>query len=428
MRFIDSIDFFRLVNLISDAHERIFLSLPSIDFEVAELLAGYKGKANIKIVIDNSEETIRNGYGELKGIEKLRLAGIELKESEGNLISFIIVDEIGYFLFPESKIFSADPRGTNAVKIDPVTIELLVLHFFKTADEVDESDEHTKAIGKSYTYFEKAFEEILENGIEINSKAFDEDRYIEIKENLVQNPPIQPDIRRILDVYTTRFQYVELIAKNIKIGQHRANMPEDSIPVQNKELRKRLISSIKAFEDIERSIELLELGELESKVKDIRKKYLIPITCRNGKNIIRKEQLEAFRNSVQSLNEEFKTISQKLKSVLTAEIEKTIVQIRQEWKLIFKQFPPDELKNVPISSADYQKKIDLILNRMIREIKFPPLDKIISEFSLSAYYFELTWDDLKDDKLMEELCKKGVIETSDQIELAKFKKVVGARK
>ena len=31
-----------------------------------------------------------------------------------------------------------------------------------------------------------------------------------------------------------------------------------------------------------------------------------------------------------------------------------------------------------------------------------------SEFSLSAYYFELTWDDLKDDKLMEELCKKGV--------------------
>ena len=290
MRFIDSIDFYGLVNLISDAHERIFLSLPSIDFEVAELLAGYKGKANIKIVIDNSEETIRNGYGELKGIEKLRLAGIELKESEGNLISFLIVDEIGYFLFPESKIFSADPRGTNAVKIDPVTIELLVLHFFKTDAEVDESAaEHSKAIGKSYTNFEKAFEEILENGIGINSKAFDEDRYIKIKGNLVQNPPIQPDIRRILDVYTTRFQYVELIAKNIKLGQHRANMPEDSIPVQNKELRKRLISSIKAFEDIERSIELLELGELESKVKDIRKKYLIPITCRNGKNIIRKE-------------------------------------------------------------------------------------------------------------------------------------------
>lgn len=333
---------------------------------------------------------------------------------------------ISYFL--KAEYFQLNP-GPNAVKIDPVTIELLCLHFFSSSELIDDSSEgHSKALSQSYTFFEKAFEEINENGIAVNSTNFDEEKYDNVKKQLEINRPIQPDIRRILEVYTTRFQYVELIARNIKVGQHRAHMPEDSIPVQNKELRKRLISSIKAFENIERSIELLELGDLEGKVKDLRKDFLIPVTCRNGKNLITKNRLIDFKEKVEALNKEFAAVAQKLKKVLDSEIEKTKQQVRNEWKHIFNQFPPEELKHMQSKSEEYGRKLELILNRMIREIKFPQVDKIVTDFSLNAYYFELTWDDLKDDRLIEELCKKGVVEKNDQIQLADFKKAIAQKK
>jgi hypothetical protein len=429
MKFIETLNFGSIVELLALAKNSVYISLPGVDEEIAKALITFNKKIDINVLFDNSESSIRSGYGEIKAIEMLREGGIKLKECSGNFISFIISDDTGYFIFPQSRIFSAEPSGPNAVRIDPVTIQLLLLQYFGTPERIDKySEGHTNALGKTYTYFERAFEEMNEEGAQVKSISFDDGKYDEIKKQINQNPPVEPDIRRILDVYTTRFQYVELIAKNIKIGQHRANMPEDSIPVQNKELRKRLISSIKAFENIERSIELLELGELESKVKDIRKEFLIPITCRNGKNLIKKERLVAFRAQVEVLNEEFKTISKKLKGVLTAEIERTKEQIRNEWRLIFKQFPPEELKDVTEKDNDYQKKIELILNRMIREIKFPPLDKIVTEFSLNAYYFELTWDDLKDDVLIAELIKKVVIEETDQTKLADFKKALGQKK
>lgn len=429
MKFIETLDYYSLVDLISESKHRLCVSLPGIDEKLAEALISHKDQAQITVLVDNSESTIRRGYGDIKAIEKLREAGIHLNECNGNFISFIISDDIGFFIFPESRIFSDDPQGPNAVKIDPVTIQLLCFHYFPSRGAKDEFAEgHTKALNRTYLYFEKTFEHIQEEGIEVESKDFDQERFNTINQALKINQPIQPDIRRILEVYTTRFQYVELIAKNIKIGQHRAHMPEDSIPVQNKELRKRLISSIKAFENIERSIELLELGDLEGKVKDLRKDFLIPITCRNGKNLITKDRVVDFRVKVEGLNKEFASVAQKLKKVLDAEIEKTKEQVRNEWKHIFKQFPPEELRNMETKSEEYGRKLELILNRMIREIKFPPVDKIVTDFSLTAYYFELTWDDLKDDRLVEELCKKGVIEKNDQNQLADFKKAIAEKK
>lgn len=109
MKFIETLNYGSIVDLISQAKERICISLPGIDVELADALVRLKASAEIIVLLDNSEATIRSGYGEIEGIEELRKAGIRLKECTGNFVSFIILDDIGYFVFPQSRIFSAEP-------------------------------------------------------------------------------------------------------------------------------------------------------------------------------------------------------------------------------------------------------------------------------------------------------------------------------
>ena len=72
MNFISKIDYQQLITIAFDAKDRLLISLPGIDDTLAEALLAVKHDVEIKVVIDNSEDSIRNGYGEVEAIEKLR--------------------------------------------------------------------------------------------------------------------------------------------------------------------------------------------------------------------------------------------------------------------------------------------------------------------------------------------------------------------
>ncbi len=124
--FISHIGFKEIINLISKAKESIVFSSPNIHDEVSHAIFSYKKENNvnnIKILIDNSENNYRNGYGEINAIDKLKKAGIDIYDLKGNFVSFIICDDIGYYLFTQSRIFSSDDDlSSNAVLIDPISI------------------------------------------------------------------------------------------------------------------------------------------------------------------------------------------------------------------------------------------------------------------------------------------------------------------
>lgn len=109
MSYITTLYWATIVDKINEAKESIHIALPSIDEELSECLITLHPdkKITIKICVDNTENTIRNGYGETHDIEKLLQAKIEVKQLNGNRVSFILIDKKGYFIFPESRIFSA---------------------------------------------------------------------------------------------------------------------------------------------------------------------------------------------------------------------------------------------------------------------------------------------------------------------------------
>lgn len=110
MSFIQSIDAYYIADLIKLSNIRIILCVPGLFHETGNLIvekyrSGFK---NIKVIINCSEKIIRQGYAEIEAIQKLRDAGVPVFDQPDNLVSFIIVDDIGYFLFPQSRIFLED--------------------------------------------------------------------------------------------------------------------------------------------------------------------------------------------------------------------------------------------------------------------------------------------------------------------------------
>lgn len=137
-RFIERFDITNFGRLISDATNKIFISIPNVHGELAkELLEAKQRISNIKIVVDCSEDSFRNGYGRADSIECLEAAGIEIFESQKNRVSFIICDEKGYFIFPESRIFVHGDVGNNAVKMDPISQLHLISYFFSSENQTE---------------------------------------------------------------------------------------------------------------------------------------------------------------------------------------------------------------------------------------------------------------------------------------------------
>ena len=46
--------------------------------------------SDVKIIIDLTEDNIRNGYGDIESIEELKKAGVEVYELKKNFVSFVI--------------------------------------------------------------------------------------------------------------------------------------------------------------------------------------------------------------------------------------------------------------------------------------------------------------------------------------------------
>ncbi|HWS60107.1 MAG TPA: hypothetical protein VN182_04180, partial [Flavobacterium sp.] len=81
MKQFEKIYFPKFVEEIFNASENLYLSLPSIHQEMADaliLVKQQKPTIKIKVVVDNSEESIRNGFGDIEGIDKLKKNDIQI--------------------------------------------------------------------------------------------------------------------------------------------------------------------------------------------------------------------------------------------------------------------------------------------------------------------------------------------------------------
>lgn len=430
MKLIETITFNEICDLIDKAESHLYISLPSIDEEIACALIEFDKSDITQIVIDNSEEVIRNGFGEQKGLDLLRGGNFKILQSDGNLISFIISDNTGYFIFPQSKIFLEKATGANAFKLDPVTIQLLIQNFFPSENLIDEATfSQVASIGDSIKHFETAFNEIRENGTEASISQFDNEKYTAIQKNLKVNPPLSPNLQRQINTYTAKIQFVELKFTGGNLENKIAQLPKKAIPINSDELKNLLLTRIKMFQDISKDSNYKKFQEFKDKIEKLRKDFLIPITCRPSKSIIKMERKESFLRELEKLKDE----SKKMTKVLTTTLEEgklnTIDLLRKELETFFKTNEPQELKDIDVDRADIkERKQTEIINSIVSSVKFPEVSDLIESISLSELFYDLTWNDFKDEKLHKEFLEKKVMIEDEINSIVDLKKVFDVRK
>ena len=426
MKFIETLSYSKILELIFDAKTELFISLPSIDNEIAEALIERANEVIIKVVIDNSEETIRNGYGDVKAIYKIINSGIEVKQCNGNFISFIISDKNGYFIFPQSRIFTEEPKGNNAIKIDPTTIYLLINNFFIVATNLYEiQNEIDDVISMSMDHFKDVSSGIHPKNI--LSQNFNEKEFQAMKRNLDIRPPLEPDIQRQINVYTAKIQYVELKFSGGGIENTIATLPKKAIPINSDELKNLLLTKIKMFQDLSENTDYQEFLKLKTKVELLRKGFLTPITCREGKSIIKIEFLEEFKHELDLLKKEAMKLNEVLPEVLEEAKLNTIDLLLKELKIFLTNNEPEELKKI-LKEELKVRMLNALIKTIIESVKFPDIKKLIEHISLNANYYDLTWNDFRDEKLLQELERKKVMKQEDIYSIINLKKAFDIKK
>lgn len=423
-----------IIDLISLTKDNLIISLPNIYFEISDSIIEYSRKIKkLKLIIDNSEDNFRNGYGDYKDVEKLRSNNIEIYEIKGNMVSFIISDETGYFLFPQSRIFSSELDLTsNAVLMDAVTLINIKSYFFPPENEKEKEDYTNEIIEvkKNIDNNIKHAIDIIESKTEIpfKPKKFDTNNFENVKKKLEVNPPEHPDLKRQINTYISKIQFVELSFIGINFNSKEIKIPSKILPYKDENIKKKLNTKMKLFGDIKEKVEYKGFSEYLQKYDKLREDYLFPIKCREQKNIIKMLRKNEFIDSLENLRKQLNDENTKLKAFMKEEILKSKSTIKKELRAFLKENPPEYLKTYDNNKNLFDESVNDKVDEMVNSIKFPEPDDITSKMVIKCRFYDLTIEDFKDNELLGELDERNIMEKNDIESIIEWKKAFESKK
>lgn len=434
MPYIKSLNESDLCNLILQTKKELFLVMPLLHPAVMEsvnkLSDKTDGKISINLGMDFSPETFRQGYGELESFDFQKLARYNTQNIQDNRIAFLISDDMGYFLFIESRyLIPAEKATINAVKIDPISIVRLKHHFFKPYEKKTLEDLLANAIIDESIRFKDVEQEFKSKGI-IESKNIDPQIVKAVTDDLKTNPPLKPDYKRIVEYYSTKFQYVKLIFKGANLQSKKIELPKNALPVNDPSLRKRLETKLNLFNNEDETVIFPELEDLKEKIKQIREKYLIPLKIRE-ENLLDLTNKHEFVQKVEKLKEEIKKTFKPIISQIEDLIEETKNNLLSELITFYAENPQLISGNDLFlgSGNDYHLRVAKNkANEIIHKIKWPAAYELVGQMGLQLFYSNITKEDLSNKALLEELIDRKVITEADKTSLADFGKGIDLQK
>ncbi len=418
-----------LISLVDATQNALYLCMPSIHKEVADAISylaynrDFEGiDVGIHLLIDFDAQTFRQGYGDFQSIEDLIIGSFEVKTLKDNRISFIISDDIGYYLFIESRsLIPADKETINAIKIDPVSIVRLKKYFFSHAEELDFEDELTNAIIEESKLLAKANEILSQNiasVLEITTPELEM-----LVDDLTKNPVLNPDFKRIVEFYSNKFQYVKLKFEGANLKNRKIKLPPKALPIRDATLKKRLDTKLNLFEaeDAEKTFAALE--QFNNSVSTLRETFLKKVKSRE-ESIMSKMVKVEFVNAFEDLKNSLPDLKNQTLYKISAHIENTKERLLKELPEFLAENPkalfPDH-PNLWENNHEYilqEAKSQAI--EIIHRIRWPYAHELVDEFNLDIQFSDITFEDLKNEQFRSDLKECGLINDDDANQLAEF--------
>ena len=343
------------------------------------------------------------------------------------MVSFIITDDSGYYLFPQSRIFSGDEDLTsNSAKISPLDVIKLKNYFFPPKNKEREDELKNEVIEQYKKTIEQTINEIdSTNERQFALQELDEDKLKQVVENLEEMPPDEPDLKRKLDTYISKIQFVELRFEGANFTSKDITIPPKALPYKNEEIRKKLLTKMKLFTDLKNRDELRKYNLFITNFKSIKEKYLTPLTCRKDKSIVRIENKLKFKEEIDEVKEKLTEIQKSLLAFLNNEMITSKEEIKKELEIFIKENPPDKFKDYP-RPLENRIIIDEV-NNIVYSINFPDAKNILNKLDISYSFYDLTLEDFRDKHFIDELKTRNIINIDNQT-IVEMEKVFGTKK
>lgn len=423
--YLTKLSFGVLKDLILDARKRVYFAYPSLHPEVATAIEERikKDNCDIRIIIDPSEKNFRQGFGDIKAVDKLRNLGINILEASDNLISFIISDDCGYFIFPQSRILEEDGKLINAVRLSKLDI-LKITNYYFPPETIKEKDEFINLTSDSYQEVEEELKNIVQNIDKkdriVFTKKLDETKLVEVRKNLELNKPLEPDIRRMIDVYTAKIQIVEVSFTGVKFDKRKIPIPVEALPIRDDRLIQILETKIKLFENLRSDNALWKLKWLNNQVEELRKEYTVSLKGKTNKRVIILNKKNEFIDKLDKLEKDVENLKREALSLFDSEIKKALETISVTLSNYLKEAKPDFIQN--------ENDITQFVKYIISQIDIPKAHEFQEQIKLTYHFYDFTWEDLRNENIVKELKEKGVIIDEDYKEIVKMSKVFEVRK
>jgi len=432
MEYFKSLTTSALADLIQSTRNVLYICMPSLHPEIvnaiAELNNSQTQKQNniiINLLIDFDAQTFRQGYGDFESIENLYSEQYKIKSLNNNRISFIISDNVGYYLFIESRsLIPADKETINAVKIDPVSMVRLKNYFFPEKKKIDDiQNELSNAIIEE--------SKILNNPASLISQkpapvlCLSNEIVKEVKANLEDNPPLKPDFKRIVEFYSNKFQYVRLKFEGANLQYRKVEIPSKALPVMDAKLKEQLETKLNLFDKSGEQEYFKPLNDFKAKITATREKYLKKVKSREESLLSKSRKLD-FEKEIEKLKKELGNVKSKTINNIVDQIEDTKNSLLNDLAEFFIANPKALFPNHPTlweNNLDYVKKsAKSTADRIINHIHWPLAHLLVDEFKLTLQYSDITVEDLKNEEFIKELFESELITEKDKDKIAEFGK------
>ena len=423
MDYFKKINTLSLAEIIKSAKKSLYLCLPSLPPEISDAIAELNFMQNIPeetvqihILVDFDANTFRQGYGDYESMEGLFMEGDDIKCLKDNRISFIICDNIGYYLFIESRtMIPADKETINAVRIDPISIVRLKSYFFPGIDKTDIKDELANAIIEESKTLSSPEKLIPKTPAPIAGISDEEIR--EVRVNLEKNPPLNPDFKRKVEFYKNKFQYAELHYYGQRIEHYTISIPPKLLPYKNEELKNKLLTRLKLFEDINDNEDFQKFKTIEQRKNDIVEKYLTPLKCRKNRSVLKVGTKIQFVDEIKTLTQDLGKIKTTIYSAMIEELESAKTNLQSTFEAFLIENPTEEMINM--GQDNFLIMAKSISKGLVSKINVDPA-KMISKIKIDCHFADITFEDLSDTDLMNEFVEKKLIDDTDINKLAEF--------
>jgi hypothetical protein len=391
-----------MVDLFKSAKKLILISAPGISEVIAEALVSSQKEDGIKVKVylELSEKSFRHGFGEISAITKLRENNIEYFSKEGLNLYFIIVDDSGYFYFPKSLFVEEEGSSKDLFFMTNQQVKTIKLLYNNLDDNDFEYENIIEEVGID------TLREVSKNIIPV-----EKEQSISLETKIIKDPPVKPDYGRKLDVYIAKFQFVELRFSGANLHVAKVKLPSKALPFKDDALKKAIEANLRILDEISERDFLEPFFKIKNNLDLIRGNYLYYIKKRK-KNVIKRDEKSAFEEELVQIIKCIEIVKGGILNRLQEEIQKSQDRIWENLYTFLIDNQPKELKG--LQGNVLQNAVKNITNKIMASIHFPYATKMLSALKLEWHFYDITWQDLKDKDVIEEMQKHKLINAKEK--------------